>query len=829
MEFRNASHARPRTLAAFTLASVVALISACGGSDSPPPPPPPQSADYKATVRLTQFGVPHITAASYGDLGAGVGYAQSKDTICELFDRVKVASGTVASYDGPGTNNANVNSDLYYAWLRTKVTAWLAEPATSIQSPSQNARDLIAGWVAGINTYLEEVGGAAGIPDTRCQGAAHVRPLTLDDGWMYVATAWETVGSITNSSGIRAAIPPSAVASQTCPAIAASSTPASRSAAPQARIWNAVPSQADVPPGEDATDREEDGGVGSNAYGLGRLATKSGNGMLLSNPHWYWTGPNRFYRMHLTIPGEMNVAGVSFINMPWILIGYNESAGWSHTLSTARRTGYWGLQLDPADPTKYLYEGSYEPMTATCVSAQVKQPDGSMETVNRAFYTTRWGPVVRTTALPWTATKAYAARDPGEGLRIVDQYLALAKAKNVNELSLAMNKYAAIGTNTIAADSEGRSFYGDIGHVPNVTAEQVSGISGSAPGACLDADVGVAQWAQRYPAFDGSKASCGWQTDPGSVPGLSGLASGPHMFRDDYVSNSNDSYWLTNASAPLEGYLRIYGDERTARTLRTRMGLQLVADRLAGTDGLGAPGFDVSTLKSVMFNNRVMSSELARDALVAQCANVGYLWNGVDLSQACQTLATWDTRYNTTSRGAAIWRQFVTRGGLSWAVPFDAAAPATTPNTLAVGNPSVMNALATAVTNLNDNNIPLTAMFGDVQGITRQGERFPIPGGITSEGVFNVIPSVGNLVRDVGWVPNTLGTGASIIMAIEFTPQGPKGAALLTYGQSTNPDSPHFIDQTRLFSQGQWDTVRFSEEEVSAATLSTVEVTAPKP
>ena len=49
------------------------------------------------------------------------------------------------------------------------------------------------------------------------------------------------------------------------------------------------------------------GGIGSNAYGLGRDATDNGRGMVLGNPHFPWDGSERFYESQLTIPGEVNV------------------------------------------------------------------------------------------------------------------------------------------------------------------------------------------------------------------------------------------------------------------------------------------------------------------------------------------------------------------------------------------------------------------------------------------------------------------------------------------------------------------------------------------
>src|SRR5690606_25817858 len=103
--------------------------------------------------------------------------------------------------------------------------------------------------------------------------------------------------------------------------------------------------------------------LGSNAYGLGKEVTRSGYGMLLGNPHYPWDGQNRFYRMHLTIPGELNVVGAGLIASATVGIGHTEHIAWTHTVSTARRYGVFELTLDPADPTNYMYEDVSTPMT----------------------------------------------------------------------------------------------------------------------------------------------------------------------------------------------------------------------------------------------------------------------------------------------------------------------------------------------------------------------------------------------------------------------------------------------------------------------------------
>jgi acyl-homoserine-lactone acylase len=53
-------------------------------------------------------------------------------------------------------------------------------------------------------------------------------------------------------------------------------------------------------------------------------------------------------------------------------------------------------------------------------------------------------------------------------------------------------------------------------------------------------------------------------------------------------------------------------------------------------------------------------------------------------------------------------------------------------------------------------------------------------------------------------------------MAIELTPDGPRTRTILTYSQSANPASPHYRDQTVLYSQKRWVTERFTEAEIDA-------------
>jgi acyl-homoserine-lactone acylase len=47
---------------------------------------------------------------------------------------------------------------------------------------------------------------------------------------------------------------------------------------------------------------------------------------------------------------------------------------------------------------------------------------------------------------------------------------------------------------------------------------------------------------------------------------------------------------------------------------------------------------------------------------------------------------------------------------------------------------------------------------------------------------------------------------------------------VLTYSESENPASPHYDDQTKLFSRRQWATGYFCPAQVAAHALSTTVV-----
>lgn len=754
--------------------SVLGLAACAGG----PEPENGLTAErtFSAEVRRTAYGVPHIKADDMGGIGFGYGYVSATDNICEIMDRMLTVAGERSKYLGPGEDDKNLQSDFYHQRMIAsgRVEALLNGPADSPDTPSAEARLLAEGYAAGINKYLRETG-VENISDPRCKGAAWVHEITALDWWrhMYVG---QTVD------------------------------------------WQFAPTTLAAPPNEiqqaalPADIEMNEIGIGSNAYAIGREMTKGGRGVLLGNPHYPWDGVNRYYRTHFIIPGDINIVGMAYVGMPMIRIGHTDKLAWSNTVSTARRTGYYELTLNPADPTQYLYEGEWVPMEREDVSISVMR-DGAVATETRTLYSTRWGKVIETESMPWTNETAFVMRDVEVGLRDPDQYIAVWRAGSVREMKAALAKYQSFRFNSTAVDSTGEALYGDLGMIPNVSPELAA--------MCTKSDYAKEMWAnERTAVLDGSRAACDWATDDDSTQaGVAGAGETPHQFRTDYVLQSNNSYWLTNMYAPLTGYSPIFGDEATARSLRTRAAHEQVERRMAGSDGFGPPKFDLKSMQQVMYSDRHYGAELVRDDLVNLCEIAVKDKGREDMADACNVLNNWDLKVNLDSRGAHLFHMFAEAGGIKFKVPFDPNDPVHTPNTLDIEDPEVLAALETAVDRLNELRIPLDAKLGDVQTETRNGVRIPIHGGAGPEGVFNVI-SVQNdsLEPEKGWT--SIRHGASWVYVVEFTDDGPKSEGILTYSQSTDPTSPHYSDQTWLYSRKGWDDLLWADEAVEANTVS---------
>ncbi|MEH6375681.1 penicillin acylase family protein [Streptomyces sp. KLMMK] len=751
-----------------------------------------------AVVRYTEYGVPHIVAKDYANLGFGTGWAQAADQVCVLADGFLTLRGERSARFGPDAKpdgslssaTTNLSSDLFFRGLNEAKTVDRILDSPAPAGPTRQAKELMRGWAAGYNAWLAQ----NRITDPACRGADWVTPVTALD----VARRGYAI-TVLGGQGMAA------------DGIAGAAQPG---AAPRSAKAPANPAEAAR---KVFGEQRRNAGMGSNAVAFAGSTAANGRGLLLGNPHYPWQGGRRFWQSQQTIPGELNVSGGSLLGMPVVEIGFNERIAWSHTVATGVPTNLYELKTVPGDTHAYLVDGKPERMTERTVTVPVRGKDGSTSRVTRSQWWTRYGPVVTSIddlPLPWADGKAYALTDPNaESLRFTDASLALAKSRSVRGVQDALRRTQGLPwVNTIAADSGGHSLYTQAQVLPRVT-DELAGRCSTALGRQTFPAAGLA-------VLDGSRGDCALGRDADAVqPGIFGPSAMPALVDAPYAENSNDSPWLANADRPLTGYPRIFGDVSTARSLRTRGAVEDVS-AMAKRGGL-----TVADLERQQFANRAPAGALAAaDAAKACAALPGGTATGsdgkpVDVSAACGVLARWDRTVRTDSKGAVLfdrfWRRLVRSAPQAelWRVPFSPASPVTTPNTLNTASPAVGRALADAVAELRGAGIALDAPLGEHQFVERNGKRIPIAGGADALGIWNMIESAPWDSARGGY--SEVRHGSSYIQAVGFD-GGPCPAArtLLTYGQSSDPTSPHYADQTRLFSAGRMVTARFCEKDI---------------
>jgi len=364
------------------------------------------------------------------------------------------------------------------------------------------------------------------------------------------------------------------------------------------------------------------------------------------------------------------------------------------------------------------------------------------------------------------------------------------------------------------SDRAGHALYADIGTVPNVP-DTLAAACNVPLGDATTKLLGL-------PVLDGSRKACDWRKDKdAAIPGIFGPKHLPHLFRHDYVTNSNDSYWLSNPHHPLTGFARIIGDEKKPRSLRTRIGLIMTQNRVSGIHV--KKGFTLASMTHMVFSNRQYGGELMRDKLVTLCQS--YEASGtipsssgpVSVDNACTVLKHWDLHENAHSRGSVLFRRFFDNltGAAQGTIysftdltpyftrPFQADDAVHTPSGLNTSDPEVATALGDAIKDLDDAHYPLGVALDKVQGVHRNGVFIPIQGGEGDpNGEFDAIYAPWIDGQGFGDVDD----GSSFVQAVTWKTghRCPVARTILTYSESSDPTNPHYADQTRMFSKKRW-------------------------
>ena len=796
------------------------LIVACDGSssrgtapnspDQPATDPPAEPGfTYRADIVWTEYGIPHISAQDWSGLGYGTGYAYAQENYCQAMRLVVREAGESGRYlDG------SVFADLINRAIRfpdDQIQRLYFEQASA---PVAAMRD---GYAAGMNRYLRETGvDQLAEGDFGCRGAQWVREVDgMDIARMMHELAWwnnPLPGFLTGS--ILRAIPSASIANRT-------------DSHESIRRFDKAQYIASIA-------RPNPGSVGSNAYAVGGDASQNGAGVLLANPHLLWADHD-YFMAHQTMGEEYDVMGVVTSGNPFIHSGFNRDVAWAHTYSHgSSHFMLYELELNPQDPMQYIFDGEIRDIVTRTVSAEHVNAQGDLSSVEKTFYFSHLGPILDPGGAlgGWptpmgTVLTVYLPMQ--ENNRRPDELLRMGKAQDTNQFKEAIHSVGITGAYTLATDRYGDAFFGLVAATPNISVEQY--------GTCVRGTLAAALTEAGYPTLDGSDPDCFMGSDPDTADNLQGFDRLPTLDTREYAANANQGFAIVNPRVVLEGYPGYMGERYDIRDdlggqlrIRARQLFLQAEQRLAGTDGLGIPGFSVATMQELLFGSRSIIAEHIADDLVDICQAVEdwspYTVNVQAAELACEVLADWDQRFLTDSVGAHLlvefyfhWVTDTPSAGL-YAVPLDPADPFNTPARLRREPEWVEHirlAFARVVDVYGAHDIALDAAWGEVNYVERGGERFPLGGGPTFMTLSTILQGL-----YPGWGVEEPGEiiGNTYVSVVSWDETDcPDAYAVLTYSQSTDPKSAHYSDQTRLYSEAGWIDMPFCQPAIEAQEL----------
>lgn len=741
------------------------ILSGCNGSNADKPIPIKQGT---TNIQWTSYGVPHISAKNYTDLGEGLGYVMAQNRLCNILEGVVTAKGLRAKYFGAGIEDSNINSDFAYLHLGTYVTA-----QADFSTLPLSVQNMMRGYAKGFNHWVKDNNeNSQGCSDLQ-QNISHFDMFALNLSIGY----WGFIGNYISQIGA-------------------------------ASMENLKQVSA-----ENFSTTLNNKMKGSNGWAIGKSLSASGKGMLLSNTHLNHGGRFQWYEAHLSIPDELNVYGGFLPGFITPALGFNDSFAWTHTWSASLPgTLYYLISPDASDLSQYIYNGQIRQLESFEYSIEVKQTDDSLINLSRVLFNSHYGPVI---GLDESARIVVAKDAPSIDGNIAEYWMKLAKSKDVDEaVSLNESGFRTGSQNIIMADDKGEAFYGDMSAVPAISTAAWQEIYANP---------------ERYQndifdiILDGSTALFDWQE-------LVIFENIPKRQSDEYVQNANESAWLANVSHPILDYSVLYGEIDYEQSPRTRLSLKMLESLRSASKKVTFADLESAMAdKSLFLAEHTKNDLVQRCTEIPQLSADGQT---VDLTQACEALRNWNMKAELDSVGAIVFREYAMNLQVlkstfgceqnCWQTPFDPLAPIATPS----GLPSLIDpntdwhilALAAAVLTLEQAGIDVNTKLGAIQKVVKGDKSIPIAGGYGDiTGSFSTVSVDNDFAYSFSGLNEdgySINSGDGFIFLTEFNDKGIKAKSILLYSQANAADSPHYFDQAELVEQGKYKDVRFTPREI---------------
>lgn len=680
----------------------------------------------RVTIMRDKWGIPHVFGKSDADAVFGLLYAQAEDD----FNRVELnyinAMGRLAEVEG----EKEVWRD-----LRMKMYIQPSDMQAKYAASPAWLKELMNAFADGLNYYLHT--------------HPEVKPklITRFEPWMALSFSEGSIGGDIESIDLK----------------------------DLERFYGKRNVAQKVAALENAFDAEP---RGSNGFAIAPKLSKTGNALLLINPH------TSFYfrpEVHMVSEEGLNAYGAVTWGQFFIYQGFNDKAGWMHTSGGGDVIDeYLETVVEKGGRYFYQYGSEQRPVQARQITLPYRTPSGAMASKNVTAYFTHHGPIVREEGGKWVAVRMM-----DEPLKALTQSYTRTKARDYDAFYKAMELRTNSSNNTVYADAKGNIAYFHGNFIP-----------------------------KRDPRFDWSRPVDG-STPATEWQGLHAIKETITLFNpaSGYILNTNN--WPFSASGASSPKRQDWPDYMWSlpENARGRHAERVLKDAKDFTlDSLIAAAYD-SHLTA--FEPLVPQLLKDYDALAANDPRKALL------SAQVASLRGWDLRFGVDSKPTSL--------AIYWGQDMVAQHA---PRARAEGTPTVdfithkLNA-DERLASLQRASDKLTADFGTWQTPWGEINRFQRISGDIDQQYDDSKPS-----WPVGFASANWGSlasfgmvakqktrriygdrGNSFVAVVEFGPRV-RAKSILAGGNSNNPASKHFADQAEMYSRGEFKDVLFYKEDI---------------
>ncbi len=349
-----------------------------------------------------EFGIAHVYGKTDADAVFGMLYAQCEDDFNRVERNYVWAIGRLAEVEG---------EKALYSDLRARLYMTKNEAIKNFENSPKWLQDLCVAFADGINYYLKTH------PEVTPKLLTHFEP------WMPMYFSEGSIGGDIERVSTRKI----------------------------AAFYGNQNTTVNLAIHEGLIRLKDDEPRGSNGFAISGKKTKSGNAMLLINPHtsFFFRGEN-----HVVSEEGLNAYGATTWGQFFIYQGFNEKTGWMHTSTGTDIIDEFAETIVKNEKgTFYKYGNELRPVDSIEVSLNYKT-DSGVSSKDFMMYRTHHGPITHKEGDKWIATALMWSP-----VKALEQSFTRTKKSNHDEFHKMMDIRTNSSNNTVYADADGTIAY----------------------------------------------------------------------------------------------------------------------------------------------------------------------------------------------------------------------------------------------------------------------------------------------------------------------------------------------------------------------------------